>query len=89
MKSFGEKSVNHGDHDHHADSAAGLLNLHLEANGSTPLNGADRGDINIEGLVGISYGLAAGFDIRAGYMFPITSPKGFDKGFTAGVIFHF
>lgn len=89
VKSFGEKCGNHGDHDHHVHSTAGLLNLHLEATGSAPLNGADKGDINIEGLVGISYGLAAAFDIRAGYMFPITSPTDFDKGFTAGVIFHF
>jgi hypothetical protein len=89
VKSFGEKHENHAGHDHHADSAAGLFNLHLEATGSTPLNGADKGDIILEGLIGISYGFAAGFDIRAGYMFPITSPKDFDHGFTGGVIFHF
>lgn len=89
VKSFGERSVSHGDHDHHANSTAGLFNIHLEATGSTPLNGDDKGDINLEGLIGISYGFAAGFDIRAGYLFPITSPKDFDNGFTAGVIFHF
>jgi hypothetical protein len=49
----------------------------------------DKGDTTLEGLVGISYGLAAGFDIRAGYLFPITSPKEFDHGFTTGVIYHF
>jgi hypothetical protein len=92
VKSFGKKSESHasqGHHGHHLHSTAGMLNLHLEATGSTPLNGEDEGQINIEGLIGISYSLAAGFDIRAGYMFPITSPKEFDKGFTAGVIFHF
>jgi hypothetical protein len=88
VKSFGETCENHGDHEHF-HSTTGLLNLHLEATGATPLNGTDRGDISLEGLVGISYGLAAGFEIRAGYMFPITSPRDFDKGFTAGVTFHF
>lgn len=89
VKSFAKKCENHDDHGHHVHSAAGMLNLHFEVTGSTPLNGVDKGDVNLEGLVGISYGFAAGIDIRAGYMFPLTSPKDFDKGFTAGVIFHF
>jgi hypothetical protein len=89
VKSFGDRSRSHTGHEHHAHSAAGLFNLHLEATGSTPLNGADKGDISIEGLIGISYGVAAGLDVRAGYLFPITSPRDFNKGFTAGVIFHF
>ena len=89
VKSIGKKDDEHAGHDHHIHSNTGLLNFHLEATGSTPLNGSDKGDINIEGLVGISYSLTAGFDIRAGYLFPLTSPEDFDKGFTAGVIFHF
>lgn len=89
VKSFGKPCEGHGDHGHHVHTTAGLLNLHLEATGTTPLNGADHGDINLEGLVGMSFGLADGFDIRAGYMFPITSTNDFDKGFTGGVIFHF
>lgn len=89
VKSFGKKCDSHGDQAQHVHSTAGLLNLHLETIGSTYINGGDEGDINIEGLIGISYGLAPGFDIRAGYLFPLTSPKDFDKGFTAGVIFHF
>lgn len=92
VKTFGKKAVDHGDHDGHdhlAHSSAGLLNFHLEATSSTPLNGTDEGDVNIEGLIGISYGLSAGVDIRAGYQFPITSPRDFDHGITAGLIFHF
>jgi hypothetical protein len=89
VKSFGEKHEHHAGHEHHASSNAGLFNIHLEATGSTLLNGSDKGDTNLEGLVGVSYGFAAGFDIRAGCLFPITSPKEFDHGFTAGVIFHF
>lgn len=92
VRSFHPGSDDHDDHDDHehdAHSTAGLLNFHLEAIGSTPLNGVDRGDFHLEGLVGVSYGLAAGFDIRAGYLFPITSPQDFNKGFTAGVILHF
>lgn len=89
VKSFGEKHEHHAGHEHHASSNAGLFNLHLEATGSTLLNGSDKGDTNLEGLVGVSYAFAAGFDVRAGYLFPITSPKDFDHGFTTGVIFHF
>ena len=89
VKSFGERSGSHAGHAHHAHSTVGLFNLQLEATGSTPLNGADKGDIHIEGLIGISDSPTAGFDIRAGYLFPITSPEDFDRGFTTGVIFHF
>ena len=89
VKSFGEVCEEHDGHGHHDHSSAGMLHLHLEFTGSTPINGDDQGDIYLEGLVGISYAFAAGFDLRAGYMFPITSPKDFDNGFTAGVVFHF
>ncbi len=89
VKSLGGESGSHSGHEHHAHSTSGLLNLHFEVTGSAGLNGDDKGDINLEGLVGISYGLAAGVDIRAGYLFPLTSPKDFDHGFTTGVIFHF
>jgi hypothetical protein len=89
VKTFGKRTSDHSDHTGHNHSTSGLLNFHLEATGSTPLNGPDEGDINIEGLVGISYGLASGLDIRAGYLFPLTTPRDFDKGFTAGLVFHF
>jgi hypothetical protein len=89
VKSFGERASDHSDHAGHSHSTAGILNLHLEATGSTPLNGEEKGDFYLEGLIGISYGFAAGFDIRAGYLFPITSPKDFDHGFTGGLVFHF
>lgn len=92
VKSFGERYGNHTDHaghDHPASSGGGLFNIHLEATGSTPLNGEDKGDVNLEGLIGISYGLTENLDIRAGYLFPITSPRDFNKGFTGGVIIHF
>lgn len=89
VKSFGKKCEDHDHHDHHQHHVTNLLNFHLEATGTTPINGADQGDVTIEGLIGISYGISQGFDIRAGYMFPITSPAEFDKGFTAGIICHF
>ena len=93
VKSFGEKHSGHSAKSHahhdHGHATAGLLHLHREATGSTPLNGPDQGDINLEGLIGISYGVIDGLDIRAGYLFPITSPKDFDEGFTGGLIFHF
>jgi len=87
VKSFGERCDHHAGEHHHA--AAGRFNVHLEATGSAPLTGSDEGDILFEGLFGLSYGPMAGFDLRVGYLFPITSPKDFDHGFTAGVILHF
>lgn len=92
VKSFGKKAADHADHaDHagHSHATAGLFHLHLEVTGSTPLNGADKGDINLEGLVGVSYGVISGLDIRAGYLFPLTTPRDFDKGFNGGLVFHF
>jgi hypothetical protein len=85
VKSFGE---NHAGHDH-AHDGTGMLHLHLEVTGSTPLNGADKGDINLEGLVGLTYGVAQNFDVRAGYFFPITRPNDFSYGLTTGLIYHF
>ncbi|MEP2775941.1 MAG: transporter [Luteolibacter sp.] len=93
VKSFGEKPDLHIGHDHAHDhsehSAAGIFNLHLEVTGATPINGDDQGDFEVEGLVGISYGLSSQTDLRLGYLFPISSPTEFDHGFTAGIIRHF
>ena len=91
VKSFGEKPSFSDCHDHHGHNhtASGLINLHIEFTGSTPLNGDDEGDFETEGLVGISYGLLEEMDIRFGYSFPISTPRDFDHAFTTGVIFHF
>ncbi|QTN32491.1 hypothetical protein HZ994_09170 [Akkermansiaceae bacterium] len=96
VKSFGEKpdlssSHDHHGHDHRHDhpSVAGLINLHLEITGSTPINGDDKGDFETEGLIGISYGVSPEMDIRLGYQFPISTPKDFDHGLTTGLIWHF
>jgi hypothetical protein len=93
VKSYGEKSTNighdHDDFEQHQETSAGLLHLHLEVIGSTPLNGEDKGDFYAEGLVGVSCGILPEMDIRLGYKFPITSPHEFDHGLTGGLIFHF
>lgn len=86
IKSFGEL---HGDHGTHEHASAGGLNLHLEVTGSTGLNGGEDGDTTLEGLVGLSYGLCSGLDIRGGYEFPLSSPGDFDHGWVAGVVWHF
>jgi hypothetical protein len=94
VKSFGEKpdlAACHNQHNHHGHhhSAVGLVNLHLEFTGSTPINGGDKGDFETEGLIGISYGILPEMDIRLGYQFPISTPHDFDHGLTTGLIFHF
>lgn len=88
VKSFGETHVGH-DHAHSHGSTTGMLHLHFEVTGSTPISGSDEGDVNLEGLFGISYGVAQNLDVRAGYIFPITKPNDFDYGITTGLIFHF
>jgi hypothetical protein len=93
VKSFGGSQIKEKCHDHnHGHSHTphtGQVNLHLEITGSTPVNGPDEGDINLEGLIGISYGIIKDLDIRAGYFVPLTSPNDFSQGFTTGLIFHF
>ena len=90
VKSFHTRGSGHThDHCNNHTTHAGLLNFHLEVTGETPLNGAEKGDIALEGLVGISYGIIEDLDIRAGYIFTITRPNDFDYGLTTGLIFHF
>lgn len=93
VKSFGEKPDSHQDHSHHAhdhaDDSPNLLHLHLELTGSTPLNGDDRGVIELAGLIGISYEISQATDLRLAYQFPLTSPKEFNHAITSGLIFHF
>ncbi len=79
----------HGKNCHNHVPHAGLLNFHLEVTGETPTNGDESGDIALEALFGISYGIIEDLDIRAGYFLPITRPNDFDHGFTTGLIFHF
>jgi hypothetical protein len=88
VKSFGESHAGHH-HEHSQPNLAGLLHLHFEITGTTPLNGPEQGDFHAEGLAGISYGLTGGMDVRLGYQFPISSPGDFDHGITAGLIIHF
>lgn len=82
-------SHTHSEDCHNHKPHAGLLNFHLEITGATPTNGADKGDIALEGLVGISYGIIENLDVRAGYILPLTRPNDFDHGLTTGLIFHF
>lgn len=93
VKSFGQAPdlTDHSGHDHevHHPTSAGLFNIHLEITGATPINGDDKGDFEVEGLVGISYGLSEAMDVRLGCVFPISSPTEFDHGMTGGIIWHF
>ncbi|MFD2256043.1 hypothetical protein ACFSSA_05085 [Luteolibacter algae] len=87
VKTFGKSGVATHSHSHH--SSVGLLNLHAEVAGTVGLNGDEKGRINAEGLLGISYGLSSRLDIRAAYEFPLTSPEDFDHGVVTGIIYHF
>ncbi len=65
------------------------LALHLEVTGDVALDGEAQGDASAAGLVGLSYGLGHGFGLRLGYQFPLTSPRDFDSGLAAGMVWHF
>ena len=74
-------------HDHR--DMAGLFHLHFEVTGAMGLSGDEEGDTSMEGLIGLSYGLSSGLDLRCGYEFPLTSTEDFNHGMVAGVIWHF
>jgi len=92
IKSFDLKNrptgCNHGDHSHH-HTHSGLLNLHLELTGEMGLTGDEDGNTAATGLIGVSYGLESGLELRGGYEFPVTGPTGLDYGFVVGANWHF
>lgn len=74
---------------HKHATLAGLFHLHFEVTGAMGLNGDEEGDTEMEGLVGISYGVNDSLDLRIGYEFPLTSPADYDHGLLLGCIWHF
>ncbi len=76
-----------GECDHSGDRSQ--INYHLELMGSTPIDGDDRGDVSLESLIGVSLNLSESFDIRAGYIFPLSTPHEINHGFTTGLIYRF
>ncbi len=87
---FGLIKSFHRDHEgHHHHASASGLNLHLEVTGTVGLNGEEDGDVGAEALIGMSYGLCNGIDIRLGHEFALTSPEEFEEGWVGGLVFHF
>lgn len=74
---------------HNHRDMAGLFHLHFEVTGTMGLSGDEQGDTGMEGLIGLSYGLNSGVDLRCGYEFPLSSPSDFDHGVVAGIVWHF
>ena len=67
----------------------GLTSLLFEATGTVNLSGEGRGEVEFEGLLGVTHGLQNGLDLRLGLEFPITSPRSFDYGILFGAVWHF
>jgi len=90
VKSIGShgQDCDHEDHEH-AGFSGGGLHFHAELTGTVGLSGEESGVAEIEGLVGVSYGIGEGVDVRLGYEFPLTSPRAFDGGVVAGLVVHF
>lgn len=81
-----QETAGQGHHDH---LPPGLLSVIFEVDGMIELSGEDDGVVSAEGIVGAYYGLAAGIDLRAGYQFPLSSPRELDGGLVIGLIRHF
>ena len=81
----------HDEHDHDSDHGLppGLLSLILEVDGTLGLSGDEDGETEAEGLIGAYYGLSEHMDLRAGYLFPLSSSHDLNSGLTAGAIWHF
>lgn len=93
IKTLGEA---HEGHEHPGDVAGeashlapGHLSLIAEAEALVGLSGEERHVVTAEGLVGLSYGWSERVDLRAGFRFPLSSPREFDAGLVAGFIWHF
>ena len=70
-------------------TTAGLLSFHAEAVTSLALSGEEDGEFSASGLVGATYGLSEGLDLRAAYEFPLTTDEELDNGVVVGIIAHF
>ncbi len=90
VKTFGTADSHAQCEDGHRHATlAGLFHLHFEVTGAMGLNGEEEGDTEMEGLVGVSYGVSDSLDLRCGYEFPLTSTDEFDHGVVAGAVWHF
>ena len=77
------------DEHHPGHLPTGLWSLIFEVDGTVGLAGGEDGVVNAEGIVGVYYGLSEGVALRAGYQFPLSSPRELDGGLTTGVVCHF
>lgn len=81
-----------GAHHHHGhELPGGILSLIAELYGETVIDGDEdeEGRWIFEALVGASYSLFPGFDIRAGYAFALSGDSELDGALRLGAICHF
>jgi hypothetical protein len=78
-----------GEVDGHQHLGKGQLGLIFELDGAVDFAGEEKGDAQVEGIAGVYFGLGEKMGIRAGYIFPLSSPHDDDHGLTIGVIWHY
>lgn len=83
----GETLARHG-HELHG-SRAGLLSIRAEFSARTSLDGEAEGVTTGEALVGVTYSPHDRFDLRAGYQFPVMTPRELTNGWLFGATLHF
>lgn len=70
----------------HPLSADGRLNILLETQLELGLSDEISGDLHATGLIGLSHSWSEQFAVRAGYHFPMSSPREFDTAFIVGIV---
>jgi hypothetical protein len=82
----------HGEHDEHDEGnhfPPGLTSWILEFTGRSGTWGPNNGRSTAELLLGVSYTITEHTQVRAGYQFPLGSPRDLDGRAILGAIYHF
>lgn len=78
-------------HGHQHELPTGILSVIAELTGAAVVDGdpEDEGVFELNGLLGLSYGMASALDLRVGYLFPFNAHSELEGGVTVGAIHRF
>jgi hypothetical protein len=84
-----EHTGEHGEQDEGNHFPPGLTSWILEYTGQSGTWGPNNGRTTGEMVVGVNYTVTEHTQVRAGYQFPVFSPRDFDSRVVIGAIYHF
>ncbi len=87
MKTLGSPADLSKDESGHT-STIGLFTLLMEATGRVGVSGQNDGVFELEGTLGLLYGVGDAMDFWAGYEFPVSTPRQYNGGIVVGFIKH-